>query len=326
MRLSNSETDLEFSKFIIDSSQPSKYGLRVDKYLCKILQGNEPDVWSFINHITIEQFINCIKKYVITHRHGEPFSMNTLKLLMYRVKYHNPNFNPKSYKITRDIGRPTQSIGQITGQDDTIRRFISDILYYMESMLQSISDLTPENSYIYITEQNQWKMLDKNMAVFHTIVSTWRSGELKQLTINNLIEMLNDMAISVKLKKRTNCNYVVSNKNILQRYVPLQLLLVYHYYIGGVNNDTFSLFDPNIKHFHLIKSSITTINNFISQKNKRLGIQAIRSTMISEMLKYMSIDDVKHIVRHKDTVTTDLYNDQREAKNKINALFSSIAN
>ena len=138
--------------------------------------------------------------------------------------------------------------------------------------------------------------------------------------------MLNDTTISVKLKKRINCSYVVSNKKILRRYVPLQLLLVYHHCIGGVNNDKFSLFDPDIKNCYLIKSSVTTINNFISQKNKRLGIQAIRSTMISEMLKYMNIDDVKHIVRHKDTVTTDLYNDQREAKNKINALFSSMNN
>ena len=263
----------------------------------------------------------------VNNTKGNMFSNNTLNMFISYIKKYNPNFKTSLH------GDEPSVIG-ITLMSPEIKRetiyLVQSNLLLLENVLTKIEGKTPhEAMYNIFNLESEKKSIAKAIAILHIITFQWRSRELQSLTVNNLIEIFNKQHVSVKLKKRTNPIQVVGNLKVIQRYLNIQLLLIYET-LGKCPKD-YDLYSPDIANEYLVKVPLSTLNQYISKsiskKKKmryRFGVQALRSLAISDLLNTLTMDQTSQVVRHKKTDTLKHYNNQSAAVNNINSFFNLI--
>lgn len=190
----------------------------------------------------------------ILNRFGKPYAESTKYNISQFLKLRVPKPPPLNYSM----------------------RMINDLKTFIQNALQ---DLRAERN------------LDVGIAVLMVMATNLRSGEIDQLHLHHIDQMLNDEVVGIKIKMKRDFQYINANKELLKNY--------------------YDILQRN-RPEKLILKSISYINKAIKKQvpyeNNLIGLRLIRKINSKMLLDVSDVDTIRRFNRHvDDNVTVNNY-------------------
>lgn len=255
-----------------------------------------------IENITANALYDILKNYRKKISNG-PLSNGTIKCLLSTIAYYRRDLRQDSvfqniYKLNKKINNNSD----FSTLDKNQENFVCDTIAYFVDIFSTIDSANDEEFNILI--KNFKINYYTGLAVLLTLITNMRSGELKQITLNNLKQMVNNEAVSIKIKKRQTYLKVLVNCGLLKNIMP-SLIRRNHATDG----------EP------LIKVSIVSINKAFRNKlmelmNKtnndiKYGLHTIRKINTTILIAEDLVEMAQVFNRHKSKDTTIYYYDNK---------------
>ena len=286
-----------------DTSIASKSQQLKKVYINKILTSYNYS----IENITANALYDILKNYRKKISNG-PLSNGTIKCLLSTIAYYRRDLRQDSvfqniYKLNKKINNNNNNNNSdFSTLDKNQENFVCDTIAYFVDIFSTIDSANDEEFNILI--KNFKINYYTGLAVLLTLITNMRSGELKQITLNNLKQMMNNEAVSIKIKKRQTYLMVLVNCGLLKNIMP-----------SLIRRNRATDGEP------LIKVSIVSINKAFRNKlmelmNKtsndiKYGLHTIRKINTTILIAEDLVEMAQVFNRHKSKDTTIYYYDNK---------------
>lgn len=297
-----------------DISKPSKTHEVTKKYLDKILKSHNYS----IENITADALYDIFKSYKKKHSVGS-LSNGTIRCLLSTIANYRKDLSQDP--VFLNIYKSIKNLNEILDNskptlDKSQENLICNAISHFVDIFTSI-DGANERDFNILIKKHKVKYYT-GLAVILTLMTNMRSNELQQVTLNNLRQMMNNEAVSIKIKKRQSFITVLANPDILKIIMPS---------LTRRNQET--LDSP------LIKISTVSINkafrnklmetNNLTDNNIKYGIQSIRKVNTTILISEDSVELAQVFNRHRNTDTTLQYYDNKTyVESQLNKVMNTL--
>lgn len=280
-----------------DTSKPSKSRELKKVYIDKILASYNYS----IENITANALYEIFKRYRKKNS-NDPLSNGTIKCLLSTITYYRTDLRHGSvfqniYKLNKNLNNNRE----FNMLDKNQEHCICDTIAHFVNFFSTIDSLNDKEFNLLI--KNSKVDYYTGLAVILTLITNMRSNEIKQITLNNLRQMMNNEAVSIKIKKRQTYLTVLVNSDLLKTLMP-----------SLVRRNHATDDEP------LIKVSIVSINKSFRIKlmelmNKpnndlRYGLHTIRKINTTILMADDLVEMAQVFNRHKSKDTLRYYDNK----------------
>lgn len=178
---------------------------------------------------------------------------------------------------------------------------------------QAIKDACISALSIFTSNHSNKTLHETSLMVLLVLCTNFRISEVKQLTFNHLISLLNNETISIRIKKKLKPVSCIVNKEILGNII-----------------ETLKLQNRNVDNKILLGRSKVILNKTFKSLCKcnhdvKLGVQALRKVNTTQIIRHSTLEVAQIFNRHTNSQVTDkYYNTQSYVLANIDNVFANI--